>query len=197
MKIKKKTSYQYIKKIADFYHKYQRLPSYREILTITGLRSTNTAHYLVNKLIQRNYLKRDALGKLTPAKKILGNIKLLGTIEAGFPSPAEEELIDTMTLDEYLINNREATFMLKVSGDSMIEAGIMPGDMVLVERGLTPKNGDIVIAEVDGAWTIKFFKKYPNGKVELIPGNKKYKPISPREELKIAAVATAVIRKYI
>jgi len=61
--------------------------------------------------------------------------------------PAEEELIDTMTLDEFLIGNREATFMLTVQGDSMIDAGIRQGDIVLVERGRTPKEGDIVIAK--------------------------------------------------
>jgi SOS-response transcriptional repressor LexA len=62
----------------------------------------------------------------------LGSTKILGTVAAGFPSPAEGELVDTITIDEFLIVNKEATYMLKVSGDSMIEAGIHPGDMVLV-----------------------------------------------------------------
>ena len=77
----------------------------------------------------------------------------------------------------------------------MIEAGIMPGDQVLVERGIVPKNGDIVIAEVDGSWTMKYFRKR-GGKVILVPGNKKYKPITPKEELRVTAVVKAVIRKY-
>ena len=85
-----------------------------------------------------------------------------------------------MTLDEWLIKNREATYMLKVSGDSMIEAGIMTGDLVLLDRSKEAKDGDIVIAEVDGAWTMKYLKK--NGKsVMLLPANKKYKPIIPKE----------------
>lgn len=124
------------------------------------------------------------------------SIMVLGTVEAGWPSPAEEELSDTMSLDEYLIRRKEATYMLKVSGDSMIDAGIMPGDMVLVERGVAEKDGHIVIAEVDGKWTMKYLRKR-NGKVYLEAANKKYKPIYPTQALKIAAVVRAVIRRYI
>src|ERR1700693_3413162 len=86
-------------------------------------------------------------------------IGVLGSVAAGFPSPAEEELVDTLSLDDLLIQNREATFLLKVSGDSMTGAGILPGDMVIVDKGQTPKSGDIVIAEVDGAWTMKYLRK--------------------------------------
>ena len=119
----------------------------------------------------------------------------MSKIKAGFPSPAEEELADTMSLDEYLIKNKEATYMLKVSGESMKDAGIMPGDMVLVDRSLTPADGNIVIAEVDHQWTIKYLRK--RGKsVYLEPANSKFPIIHPKEELKIAAVVKAVIRKY-
>jgi SOS-response transcriptional repressor LexA len=100
---------------------------------------------------------------------------------------AEEELIDTMDLNEFLIGNKEATYMLEVSNDSMIEAGIMPGDLVLVERGIDPKDGDIVIGEVDGGWTIKYLRKRGRD-VMLIPGNKKYKPIVPTTQLNVAAI---------
>ena len=77
----------------------------------------------------------------------------------------------------------------------MIDAGIMEGDMVLVDRSKTAQSGDIVIAEVDGKWTIKYLSKI-NDKITLRPGNKKFKTITPTEELKIAAVVIAVIRKY-
>jgi repressor LexA len=122
-------------------------------------------------------------------------IPILGTIEAGFPSPAEEELIDVMTLDEYLIPNKEATYMLQVKGDSMIDAGIRPGDIALVERGADAKDGDIVVAEVDGQWTMKYLRKRA-GRTYLEPANKKYKPIYPEDTLKIAAVLVGLVRKY-
>jgi repressor LexA len=119
----------------------------------------------------------------------------LGIIEAGWPSPAEEELLDTMSLDQYLIENREATYLLTVKGDSMCDAGILPGDTVIVERTNSPRVGNIVIAEVDGAWTMKYLRKRGN-LLYLAPANKKYRPIFPKEELKVVAVVIAVVRKY-
>jgi repressor LexA len=124
-----------------------------------------------------------------------GPITVLGTVEAGFPSPAEEELADNLSLDEMLIQNRTASFLLKVTGDSMTGAGIMPGDMVIVDRSQTAKSGDIVIAEVDRQWTMKYLRKRGDS-VMLLPANPKYKPIRPQNELTIAGVVTAVVRKY-
>ncbi len=121
--------------------------------------------------------------------------RVLGLVEAGWPSPAEEELRDTLSLDEFLVQNPDASFLLKVSGDSMTGAGILPGDLVIVDRGQTAKSGDIVIAEVDGEWTMKFLKK-SGDRVYLVPANPKYKPIQPKHELKITGVVTAVVRKY-
>ena len=144
--------------------------------------------------IKDNFLSKDVKGKLIP-KNIFGELKVLGQVEAGFPSPAEEETADTMSMDEYLIKNKEATYMLKVSGDSMKDAGIMNGDMVLVDRSLTPVDGDIVIAEVDNQWTIKYLRKNGNN-IFLEPANKKFSNIYPKEELKIAAVVKAVVRRY-
>lgn len=122
-------------------------------------------------------------------------VRVLGSVEAGFPSPAEEELVDNISLDDLLIQDRKATFLLKVSGDSMNGAGILQGDMVIVDRGQAPKNGDIVIAQVDGEWTMKYLRKRGTV-ISLVPANPKYQPIQPKDELKIAGVVTAVVRKY-
>ncbi len=120
---------------------------------------------------------------------------MLGYIQAGFPSPAEEETVDLISLDEYLISSPESTFVLKVEGDSMIDAGIRPGDLVLVQRNLTPRNGDIVIASVDGEWTLKYFQKIKD-KTVLRAANSKYPVIQPRSELMIGGVVIANVRKY-
>ena len=133
------------------------------------------------------------IGKIKPQN--MPSVRVLGLVEAGFPSPAEEELVDNISLDDLLIQNREATFLLKVSGDSMTGAGIMPGDMVIVDKGRTAKSGDIVIAQVDGEWTMKFLRKRKDD-VVLVPANPKYQPIRPKTELKISGVVTAVVRKY-
>lgn len=183
-----------VREIAGFYRQRGRMPSFAEIGELTGLKSKNAVSKLVNRLEAVNILQRDAGGRLIPGS-LAAPLRMLGTVEAGFPSPAEEELSDTLSLDELLIQNPEATFLLKVSGDSMSEAGILPGDMVIVDKGQAPKSGDIVIAEVDGAWTMKYLRKRGES-VSLLPANPKYKPIRPKSELKIAGVVTAVVRKY-
>ncbi|MEK7267619.1 MAG: transcriptional repressor LexA [Nitrospirota bacterium] len=183
-----------IRDIADFYHKKGRMPSFSEIGDMVGMKSKNAVYKLVNKLEKLKVLERDDKGRLIPGS-IASSVKILGTVEAGFPSPAEEELSDTLSLDDLLVKNPQATFLLKVSGYSMSEAGILPGDMVIVDKGQSPKNGDIVIAEVDGEWTMKYLDKSGDG-VILIPANPKFKPIKPKKELKIAGVVTAVVRKY-
>lgn len=170
------------------------MPTYSEIAKLLGFKSKNAVTRLVGRLEGSGFLSKDSQGRLIPLS-IYGDIKLLGTVEAGFPSPAEEELVDTMTLDEWLIENKEATYMLTVKGDSMYDAGIREGDVVLVERTGKHKEGDIVIAEIDGEWTMKYLRKNKSG-FYLEPANKKYKPIYPKEELQIAAVVKAVIRKY-
>ncbi|TFG36465.1 MAG: repressor LexA [Nitrospirales bacterium] len=183
-----------IRAISSFYYQKGRMPSFSEIAKLAGFRSKNAVYKLINKLEKQKILQRDAKGRLI-AGSIASPVKMLGTVEAGFPSPAEEELADNLSLDDLLINNREATFLLKVSGDSMSNAGILPGDMVLVDKGEVPKSGDIVIAEVDGEWTMKYLRKRGES-VMLLPANPKYQPIKPKRELKIAGVVTAVVRKY-
>ena len=170
------------------------MPSFAEIGEIVGLRSKNAVNKLVSRLEKNHVLSKDEKGRLIPGSIALP-LRVLGTVEAGFPSPAEEELADTLSLDDLLIQNPSATFMLKVSGDSMSGAGILPGDMVIIDKGQEPKSGDIVIAEVDGEWTMKYLKKRGES-VTLIPANPNYKPIRPKKELKIAGVVTAVVRKY-
>ena len=130
-----------------------------------------------------------------PAPCRVVGLMINGEVCAGVPSPAEEELRDVISFDNYLIANRETSFLLSVTGDSMIGAGIMEKDLVIVERGRQPKNGDIILAEVDGNWTMKYFRK--KGKIiTLEAANPKYPPIVPQTELRVAGVITALARKY-
>ncbi|MBI4432383.1 MAG: repressor LexA [Candidatus Omnitrophica bacterium] len=184
---------QAVRQIRKFSQENKRPPSFDELRKLFRYKSKNAAFWLVDKLIDSGFLKKDKQGKILFDS--FNGVRLLGTVQAGWPSPAEEELADVMSLDEYLIKHPDQTFLIKVSGDSMIDAGIHAGDLVLVERGRQPKHQDIVIAEVDNEWTMKYYEK--NGKeVRLVAANKKYPPIKPREELKIGGVIVAVIRKY-
>lgn len=181
-------------KIIAFYKKYKRMPGYGEMMKLTGFKSKNAVFKLINRLVEEGVVEKDAKGKLIP-RNLTNGISLLGVVEAGLPSPAGDVLTDTINLDEFLVKVPEETFLLEVKGDSMIEAHIAQGDLVLAERREVATVGDIVIAEVDGEWTMKYYRK-KGDKAYLEPANKKYKPIYPLESLRIAAVVKAVIRKY-
>ena len=184
-----------IAQLRSFYKQEGRAPSYAEMAALFGYKSKNAVYQPVNKLIDLNYLTRSENGRIGFTPKITGGIAVLGSVQAGFPSPAEEELVDTLSLDEFLVRRPEATYLLTVSGDSMIEAGIQPGDLVLVEKGGAPKKNDIVIAQVDGEWTMKYFGKDRQG-VYLDPANAAYTRIRPERSMAIGGIVKAVVRKY-
>ncbi len=178
----------------SFYARHHRMPGYQEMMKLTGFKSKNAVHKLIGRLSEERVLQKDSLGRIAPGPMLRGT-RLLGVVEAGFPSPAEEELLDVMDFDEYLTPNKESSYILKVKGDSMIDAGIRSGDMVVVERKPTYKVGQIVIASVDGEFTMKYLRK--NGdKYFLEAANVNYKPIHPKGALMVEAVVTAVVRKY-
>ncbi|MCX6747839.1 MAG: transcriptional repressor LexA, partial [Candidatus Nomurabacteria bacterium] len=163
----------YKNKIESFYQREKRMPTYSEMMKLFGLKSKNAIFKIVNKMIDAGMVAKDHLGRLVPTRSF-GEIPMLGLVKAGFPSDAEETILDTMSLEDLLIGKKELTYMLEVDGESMIEAHIQKGDTVLVEKTNQAKDGEIVIAEVDGEFTMKYFKT-KNGKVWLEPANKNFK----------------------
>jgi SOS regulatory protein LexA len=182
------------RKIRKFFLTHKRMPSHREICLIFGYATKASSQHLVKKLIASDILEKDDEGRLIP-KHLFPPLTLLGTIQAGLPTPAEEQLLDTMSMGHYLVNDPERSYILRVSGDSMINAGINHGDFVVIEKDKTPQNGDIVVAQVDNDFTLKYFDR-KDGKIKLIPANEKYSIIYPRENLIIFGVVISVIRKY-
>lgn len=181
--------------LREFHAQEGRVPSYSEMARLFGYASKNAVCAPVKRLIEKGYLRRSAGGRLVFTSKTISRTALLGSIKAGFPSPAEEELLDTISLDEFLIRRPDATYLLTVSGDSMLDAGIHPGDLVLVEKGAAPKSNDIVIAQIDGEWTMKYYGRDTKG-VYLDAANRRYQRIRPQQNLSIGGVVRAVIRKY-
>ena len=184
----------YKNKIISFYQKNRRMPGYKEIMALVGFKSKNAVYKLINKLVDDEVVDKDSSGRLTPVK-VFGDIPLLGLVEAGIPTSVDPDTSESLNIDEYLVGNKESTYLLEVKGDSMIDEGIKEGDLVVVERRGNPKDGDIVIAEVDGGWTMKYFKKKGN-LIYLKTANKNYSPIYPQYDLKVAAIVKGVIRKY-
>lgn len=173
------------------------MPSYQEIMELVGYKSKNAVHKLVNRLVEAGIVGKDDRGRLIPTFGF-GEVPLLGLIEAGVPSVAESQELDSLSIEGYLMPNKEKTFLLEVKGQSMIEAHIDEGDLVVAERAESAREGDIVVAEVDGEWTLKYFhREHPKtGKPWLEPANKDFKPIHPKHSLRIAAIVRGVIRKY-
>ena len=184
----------YRDKIFGFYSENKRMPSYTEIMKLVGFKSKNAVYKLVNKLVEEGVMLKDRTGRLIPSR-MFGEIPLLGLVEAGFPTVAEEVSLDNLNLEEFLVEKKEKTYLLEVKGDSMIDAGIHEGDYVVAERGKIAKVGDIVIAEVDGGFTMKYLR-YKGNKPYLQPANKDFKDIYPETSFDIAAVVKGVVRKY-
>ncbi len=118
-------------------------------------------------------------------------------VSAGFPSPAADYTQKSLDLNQYLVRNQPATFMFGVKGDSMLGAGILDGDKVIVDRSLRAKHGDIVVAVLDGEYTIKRLH-LQKGKVLLCPENPSYAPIVLKEgaALEVWGVVVGVVRRY-
>lgn len=183
---------QYLPQIQDFYKKNKRLPSYSEMLLLFGLASKNAIHKIVNKLVEQNYLQK-INNKLAPAN-LFFQVPLLGNVKAGFPTGAEEDL-NFMSLDEYLIDNPNSSFMLKVAGDSLEGIGIYKGDLVILEKAKDANRGEIVLALIDGEWTLKIIEKV-NGVTVLRSANPKYPDFYPHLSLEIFGIVRSVVRKY-
>jgi repressor LexA len=184
-----------IGKFRKFYSKQRRLPTYEEICHLFHFKSKNASFYLVNKLIDAGILEKDKKGKLSPKK--LFHIPQLGIIHAGHPVAANSLSDNSIDLYQYILDLPGQIFSLIVKGDSMIEEGITDGDIVIVEKGREPRNGDVVAACLNNEWTVKYFKKN-NFEVLLVPANPDYPIIHAKgkDSLFIGGVVISVIRKY-
>ncbi len=120
----------------------------------------------------------------------------LSTVAAGFPSPADDYLEKRLDINEYLIRNPAATFLVRASGDSMKDAGILDGDMLVVDRSLQAMGGKIVIALIHGEFTVKTLKQR-DGRTYLVPANAAYSVIevTPEMECEVWGVVVSVIRE--
>lgn len=120
------------------------------------------------------------------------------TVSAGFPSLAEQYVESPLDLNELLVRHPAATFFVRAAGDSMLQAGIRPGDILVVDRSLEAADGSIVIAAVNNEFTVKFLRKNDNG-ISLEAANRKYRPIVFDEsmELRLFGVVTAVIHQFV
>lgn len=199
-----------VQKVLDFVNKQVDEngypPSVREICKAVGLKSTSTAHSYILKLEKMGLIKKDpskprALKLLkknqtknlsTDSQEIV-HVPIIGKVTAGQPILAIENIEDTFPIPVEYLQNSEA-FMLRVSGDSMIEAGIFDNDFIIVNKQSIAKNGDIVVALIEDEATVKTFYK-ENNQIRLQPQNKLYQPIIANEHLQILGKVIGIFRK--
>lgn len=119
-------------------------------------------------------------------------------VPAGFPSPADDYIEGRLSLDEHLIANKDATFFVRARGKSMEGAGIQDGNILVVDKSITPKSGSIVVAFVDGEYTVKTFIKRA-GKIILRPENPSFSEIEFKDgqELQVWGVVVGTVKKYV
>lgn len=187
--------------IREFQQKKGYSPSLADLAVAFGVRSKNAIAKVVMALFKAGHLEKDPKGRIKimeqPRAESIAPmmLPLFGPIAAGFAAPVEEQSEETITIEDYLVRDKASTFLLRVKGDSMIDAGIHEGDLVVVERGREPKVMDIVVGILDGEFTLKRLVK-EKGKFFLKAENAKYPELHAKEELKVAGVVRGIIRKY-
>lgn len=186
--------------IREFQRKRGYSPSLADLALAFGVRSKNAVAKVVNALTREGHIDKDPKGRIKIIDRIEDipspvTLPLFGPISAGPTAAAEEHAQESIILDDYLVHDRKSTFLLRVKGDSMIEAGIHEGDLVIVEKGKEPKLEDIVVGLLDGEYTLKRLKKH-KGKYYLQAENPAYQDLHPLEELKVAGVVRGSVRRY-
>lgn len=191
--------------IEEYQMQFGKSPTLREMREHFGVSSDNSILKHLKALEEKGYLNKDdtprGIGLLQKVKDRLESasnmirIPLLGTIPAGGPVLSEEHVLDYFEVGSTLLKRPQGSFALRVTGLSMLNAGILEGDFVIANQSLKPKDGDIVIALVDGSNTVKRYRSH-NGQVWLQAENPDYSDIEPTEFLEVQGVVTSVIRMY-
>lgn len=169
---------------------YHSLDQMSELL---GYANSAWAKRFFQKLVELDILRMEKRGYI-PTDRLIG-YPLFESVRAWIPFTPETQPTSQIDLEKYLIEHPASTFFVKVKWDSMIEAGIQQWDIVILDRSLTPNNGDIVIASLDGDVTLKYFEK-KWGILKLIPANPKYEPIVVDWPCEILWVVSGSVRKY-
>ncbi len=185
---------EYLKKLQDYYAKYRILPSFSGIGSLVGMKSKSAVSAMVGRLINFGFLAYAPDRRIQPGKRFFER-GITGMIQAGQPQAANDTQTDTFSIDEYLIDTPSSSVLLTVKGDSMVDAGILPGDTIIVKKGCQTKPSDVVVAIVDNEFTVKYLEQDKVG-FYLRPGNKEYSNIRPLDHLEIYGLVVGVFRKY-
>jgi repressor LexA len=184
----------YLSALQDYYARHRALPSYASIGSLLGLRSKSSVAALVARLKLAGFLDSTPDRRLAPTRRFFERPLADAPVHAGLPNPIDDAPTDALTLDDYLIDHPSQTVLVRVKGDSMQDAGILEGDLVVVEKRSAARRGDIVVAIVDNQFTLKRLD-LDRGRFILRPENKAYPVIRPEGALEIFGVMVGLVRK--
>lgn len=184
-----------LQKLRIHYRKYGNLPTYDRMREIFGCKSRSTAYYTVNRLIAAGFLRRNKQ-HLIPGPKF-DEMSFFNSVKAGFPGPAEEEANDRMSLDSYLVDHPNSTVFVRVKGDSMSGAGILNGDIAVVQRSSEVGLGQTIVVNLEGELVIKRLGRQGNN-FFLESANPDYPslPLEDHVSSDMVGVVRGVVRKY-
>ncbi len=187
--------FDYLGSIQDYYAEHKTLPSYAAIAQLLGFKSKNAVSTLVARFKLLGYLESTPDKRLKPGRRFFERLLADSAVQAGLPTPALSDRHDTLSIDDYLIERPSQTMLITVKGDSMIDAGIVPDDVVIVEKRQVANIGDIVVAVIDNEFTLKTLGREA-GQFVLYPANKSYPTIRPKGQLELFCVVVGQFRKY-
>src|SRR3990172_7003472 len=185
---------QYLARLQDYYTQHRVLPSYSRIGALVGLNSKASVAEMVMRLKVERFLESSPDRRLKPGKRFFER-PLAESVRAGLPSPAVDSNPEGLSIDEYLVAHPSKTVLITVKGDSMVDAGIHAGDVVVVEKRNSANIGEIVVAIIDNEFTLKRLHK-ERGRIVLKSENKAYPVIRPKDDLEIFGVVVGQFRKY-
>ena len=185
----------YLGRLQDYYADNRCLPSYARMMALLGFASKSAVSKLLTRLQLQGFLSRTPDADWVPSDRFFERFLSSQPVPAGMPVAAHDLGGDVFAIDHYLIENPSRTMLIPVKGDSMIDAGIQPGDMAVVERKPNANVGDIVVAIVDNEFTLKTLAR-EGTRFVLQPANPAYPVIRPQGTLEIFGVLVGLVRKY-
>lgn len=185
---------QYLAKLRGYYARHRVLPSYAGVAALVGLSSKASVAEMVLRLKAEGFLESTPDRRLKPGRRFFER-DVAESVQAGLPTPVADLAPDTLTIDDYLVSNASKTVLIKVKGDSMVDAGIHEGDVVVVEKRASANVGDLVVAILDNEFTLKRFGR-ERGRVVLRPENRAYSVIRPKHGVEIFGVVVGLFRRY-
>ena len=184
----------YLTTLQDYYARHRALPSYASIGGLLGLRSKSSVAALVARLKLAGFLDSTPDRRLAPTRRFFARPLAESPVRAGLAETVDDGEAEALTIDDYLIERPSSTVLIRVKGDSMMDAGIFDGDLVVVEKRPSAHKGEIVVAIVDNQFTLKRLD-LEGGKFILRAENKAYAPIRPEGALEIFGVMVGLVRK--